>query len=126
MTVPEIIDLTAALDQLSFLPDRAPGTAPSVSDWAVTAAPYRDGGIFVVHWAGESEWERHPAEEIVMIVDGSTTMTLIIDDVEHQKTLGPMQLIVVPEMTWHRFVTPVGVRVVAVSPQPTEHQVDRP
>ncbi len=37
-----------------------------------------------------------------------------------------MQLIVVPALTWHRFDTPDGVRVLTITPQPTEHCVDDP
>jgi len=40
--------------------------------------------------------------------------------------MGPGELIVVPQGVWHRFETPEGVKVVAVTPKPTDHQVNRP
>lgn len=123
--IPQPIALGPALDELTFLPNRAPGVNPG-QGWAATVSDYRDGGVFIVHWAGESEWERHIADEVVMVLDGSTTMTLLIDGEEHEHTLGPMEMIVVPEDTWHRFVTPESVKVLAVSPQPTDHRVDHP
>ncbi len=127
MAVPELIDVSAALAGLSFLPNRTPhDDDESDAAWVKTLSDYRDGGIYVVHWAGESEWERHPADELVLVIDGSTTMTLLIDGDEHQRTLGAMQMIVVPEMIWHRFSTPDGVKVFSISPQPSDHQIDHP
>lgn len=126
MQIPQPIDVSQAADALTFLPDRTPGREITDWSWAATLADYRDGGIYVVHWAGESEWERHVADEFVMVLEGSTTMTLLVDGAEVEHTLGPMQMIVVPEQTWHRFVTPGEVRVLAISPQPTDHRVDHP
>jgi len=37
-----------------------------------------------------------------------------------------MQMIIVPQGTWHRFSTPVGVKVMTVTPQPTDHQIEQP
>ena len=127
MAIPELIDISAALAGLSFLPNRTPhDNDESEAGWVKTLSEYRDGGIYVVHWAGESEWERHPADEVVMVIEGSTTMTLLIDGVEHRRTLTAMQMIVVPQMTWHRFTTPDGVKVFSISPQPSDHQIDHP
>ena len=127
MTTPEPIDLAAEVGRLEFLPDRTPTTSDVDVDWAAQIADYRDGGVFGVHYAGESEWERHRVgAEIVMVIEGSTTMTMLIDGSEVRHALGPMQMIIVPQGTWHRFETPVGVKVVTVTPQPTDHQVERP
>ncbi|MEO1064080.1 MAG: cupin domain-containing protein [Actinomycetota bacterium] len=127
MATPRPIDLTVALGGLGFLPDRTPTTEDSSTDWAAQLASYRDGGIFAVHYAGQSEWERHGAgDEIVMVLEGATTMTMLVDGVEHELALGPMQLVVVPRGTWHRFVTPTGAKIVTVTPQPTDHRVEHP
>lgn len=126
-SVPQPVDVEAVFDSLDFLADRTPGMADTDVGWAAELASYRDGGIFAVHYAGESEWERHPqGDEIVMVMDGSTTMTLLIDDVEQRHTLTAMQMVVVPRGTWHRFETPEEVKVLAVTPQPTDHRVDHP
>ena len=125
MTTPEPIDITAAIGHLDFLPDRTPTTLDTQVDWAAQLSDYRDGGIFAVHYAGKSDWERHRmGDEIVMVIEGLTTMTMVVDGQDHQHTLGPMQMIVVPQGTWHRFDTPVGVKVMTVTPQPTDHQVE--
>lgn len=66
---PVSIDATVA--GLRFLPDRSPTTtAEEAADAFARLAPYRDGGVFVGHWAGESEWERHPlGDELVLLIE---------------------------------------------------------
>jgi len=125
--IPEPVDIYAVLNALEFLPDRTPTTQETELNWVSELGVYRDGGIFAVYYAGQSEWERHMAgDEVVMVIDGATTMTLLIDDHEHQHRLGPMQMIVVPQGVWHRFDTPTGAKVMTVTPQPTNHRVEHP
>ena len=61
-----------------------------------------------------------------MVVDGNTTVFLLIDGGEHTYAMGPNELIVVPEGTWHRFESPDGVKIMTVTPQPTDHSAERP
>ncbi|MEM7323374.1 MAG: cupin domain-containing protein [Actinomycetota bacterium] len=128
MAVPQPIDLHAAIDGLTFLPNRQPVMPENTSrDWAAVVADYRDGGVFAAHYAGESQWERHTVgDEVVMVIDGETTMTMFIDGEEHAHTLGPLQMVVVPQGTWHRFSTPEEVKVLTVTPQPSEHRLAHP
>ena len=128
---PTPISLADRFAALDLLPDRTPHpedrlAAAAELRWVDTLADYRDGGIFIVHYAGESAWERHPADEIVMVIAGETTMTLIIDGTAREFSMSSMQLIVVPAQTWHRFHTPDRVQVMTVTPQPTEHRLDSP
>ena len=126
-SAPAPIDITAAFEGLDFLPDRMPETSETDADWAADLLTYRDGGVFIVHYAGESEWERHLAgDEIVMVIDGSTTITLIIDGEDLHLELSAMQMVIVPKGIWHRFDTRTGVKVMTVTPQPTDHRIDRP
>jgi mannose-6-phosphate isomerase-like protein (cupin superfamily) len=120
--------IAEAIDRLTFYGEREPTTADEdMAEAFARLAPYRDGAVFVAHWAGTSEWERHPAgDEIVMVVGGETTLFLLRDGVEQANPLRAGELLVVPEGTWHRFETPVGVRVLSVTPQPTEHRSERP
>ena len=113
---------------LTFLSDRTPETTDEESAEAFSElSSYRDGGIYVGHWAGSSEWERHPVgDEIVMIVAGATTMFFLTDDGEVSTDLAAGEIIVVPRGTWHRFETPDRVKVLSVTPQPTDHSADRP
>lgn len=119
------ISLDAAFEKLTFLPDRTPGTEET--GWSSQLAAYRDGGIFVVHYAGDGEWERHPqGDEIVMLVDGETTLVLLRDGREERHPMQSGQLFVVPENVWHRFESPTAVKVLTVTPQPTDHATERP
>jgi mannose-6-phosphate isomerase-like protein (cupin superfamily) len=125
---PQPISIDDAMRTLTFLPDRAPDTGSEASREAFARlSNYRDGAIFVGHWAGRSEWERHSvADEIVMVLDGETTIFFLEATGEKSGRLGRGDLVVVPQGTWHRFETPVGVKVLSVTPQPTDHCEDRP
>lgn len=117
---PEAVSVTDAWNATEFLPDRTPDTTSDRHFAVVT--PYRDGAVFLANYAGSSEWERHSAgDEIVTVVEGATTMTLWIDGAGVQRTMGAGELIVVPQGVWHRFDSPDGVRVLTVTPQPTDH-----
>lgn len=128
MAAPHPIAVDRSIAELTFLSDRTPSTTDEQADGAFgRLADYRDGGVFVAHWAGRSEWERHPVgDEIVMVIDGATTITFLDGTEERSSELGPGELVVVPQGTWHRFDTPERVALLAVTPQPTEHRVDRP
>ncbi|MEM7091767.1 MAG: cupin domain-containing protein [Actinomycetota bacterium] len=128
---PTVISLPEAFAGLEFLPDRKPqgnaGIPEGQPAWYATIADYRNGGIFIVHYAGESQWERHDhGDEIVMCLEGATTMTLLIDGEQVPVRLGAQQMVVVPEGTWHRFDTPDGAKIMTVTPQPTIDSVEDP
>ena len=125
---PDPIAIDRAIAALTFLSDRTPTTTAEESADAFTLlSDYRDGGVFVGHWAGSSEWERHPVgDEIVLVFDGETTLTFLAEGGEQSSRLRAGDLVVVPQGTWHRFETPDGVKVLSVTPQPTDHRTDRP
>ncbi len=127
-TLPHPVALADEFDRLTFLPGRTPRTSDeSAGDAFARLADYRDGAVFIAHWAGESEWERHPVgDEVVMIVDGATTMSMLIGGDEQRYALTRGDLVVVPQGTWHRFHAPDGVKVMTVTPQPTDHSADLP
>jgi uncharacterized cupin superfamily protein len=122
------VSLTSALSGLRFLPDRSPRTTDDdAADAFAMVAPFRDGGVFVGHWAGATEWERHgAADEIVMILAGETTIFFLTADGEQPARLASGDLVVVPKGTWHRFETPEAVQMLTATPQPTDHAVERP
>ena len=125
MTI-EKISITGILDGLEFLPDRTPTSSEAETAKAfATLSDYRDGGIFVGHYAGNSAWERHIEDEIVM-VEGETTLFLNTDDGIESHSLGHLGMVVVPRDTWHRFETPAGVKIMTVTPQPTDHTLELP
>ncbi len=111
---------------LTFIGNRTP-ESQDINDAFCQLSAYRDGAIFLGHWAGQSAWERHPqGDEVVMVVEGSTTLTLRTAEQEISHVLQAGQLIVVPQGTWHRFDTPKAVKLMTVTPQPTDHSLDVP
>lgn len=131
MTAPQPIDLPAALDALTHLPDRTPDTPDETrdapADWAASLVGYRDGAVFIVDYAGSSEWERHRVgDEFVQVIEGATTMTLHVDGHDHAATMTAGQFIIVPQGVWHRFDTPDGAKIMTITPQPTDHTNDHP
>ena len=122
------ISIGDAIAALTFLSDRTPATTGEESKDAFTLlSNYRDGGVFVGHWAGNSDWERHSAgDEIVMVLEGRTTIFFLVDGSEQAAALESGEFVVVPQSTWHRFETPDGVKILSVTPQPTDHSSGRP
>lgn len=122
------ISLQEEFAKLDFLGDRTPHTSARESSRAFAElSDYRDGAVFIGHYAGDSEWERHPqGDEIVLVVEGETTLFLMSGGKEVENTLCTGQLFVVPKNTWHRFETPQGVKIMTVTPQPTEHRIEQP
>ena len=127
-TRPQPLAIPKAIADLTFLSDRTPTTtAEESADAFARLCAYRDGAIFVGRWAGNSEWERHSAgDEIVVVIGGETTITFLAEDDEESSQLRTGDLVVIPQGTWHRFDTPDEVKVLSVTPQPTDHRSDRP
>ena len=127
-TPPHPVSIVEAVGELAFLALRTPTTTAEEAAGAFrNLGRYRDGAIFVGHWAGTSEWERHAVgDEIVMVLDGETTIFVTGADGETPHALTAGDLVVVPCGAWHRFETPVGVKVLTVTPQPTEHRTALP
>ncbi|MEM7327018.1 MAG: cupin domain-containing protein, partial [Actinomycetota bacterium] len=78
-----------------------------------------DRGLFVSTFSGDTPWERHGADELLLILEGEAKLVLLTDGHEHPTQLSKGQFLVVPENTWHRFETP-GIRILGLTPQPTE------
>ena len=123
-----VIALDEAFDQLTFYGERRPDSSDEELDPAFAElSSYRDGALFIGHYAGNSEWERHgQGDELVYVLEGETTLILLADDGEHPNSLRAGQMLIVPQGTWHRFETPVGVKIFTATPQPTDHSLERP
>jgi mannose-6-phosphate isomerase-like protein (cupin superfamily) len=118
-----LIDLPTELAKLKMLHGRTPQTTSA--DRVGSAArlqPYRDGAIFITKFAGEGGWERHRnGDELVHILDGTTTLYLMTEDGPQSFALGAGMMAIVPQGTWHRFEAPGGVTLMTATPQPTDH-----
>ena len=123
------VDLHRDLEALPMLKGRYghPTDAESQKSFATLSA-YRDGGIFATHFSGSSGWERHPqGDEVVQILEGATRFDIIVDDVMQSLELAAGMMVVVPQGCWHRFESETGVKVMTITPKPTQHtHVDDP
>jgi mannose-6-phosphate isomerase-like protein (cupin superfamily) len=119
--------LPQVLSSLTYLPDRKPEMAftGGAEEAFAEVAPFRDGAVYVGHYSGNSEWERHAAgDELVMVLEGSTTVVLRVHSVDERVPLGQQELVVVPAGVWHRFEDSQNLKVLTVTPQPTEHRLE--
>ena len=125
----ELLNLRRDLDDLVLLEGRGAHTTEAEAQASFRKlADFRDGGLFAAYFSGSSGWERHlNGDEIVQILEGSTRFDIIVDDKVESHRLGAGALLVVPQGCWHRFTSEEGVKVMTVTPQPTEHlHVDDP
>lgn len=116
------------LSRLRFWPNRTPETSLTGegADAFAAVAPYRDGAIYLGHYAGSSEWEQHPEDEIVMVLAGTTTVVVLQAGIETRVAMQEGDLLVVDKGTWHRFENADALKVFTVTPQPTQHALTRP
>lgn len=93
----------------------------------VEVSQFRDGAIYVGHYSGNSEWERHPAgDELVMLLSGTTTVVLLKNGTEEKVPMREKELVVVAQGLWHRFEGSQQLQVLTITPQLTEHSLERP
>ena len=119
-----ITDLNAEFAKLNILRGRTPETTAAEREQKCALsrlAQYRDGSIFIAKFAGEGVWERHPnGDEIVQIIDGTTTLYVISDGRSEAFTLSAGAFAVIPQGAWHRFESEDGVSLMTATPLPSE------
>ena len=126
MTKAKRISIAEGFKSLKFLQNRTPQST-DIEESFCKLSEYRDGGIFLARYAGNSEWEKHSkGDELVMVIEGNTTLVLLKDGKEVSNTLSQGEILVVPQNTWHRFQSPDGVKIMTVTPQPTDHSIAKP
>ena len=121
--MPQVINIQKEMDTRTFLEGRHVNTPPEELEAAFAAlANYRDGGIFAGGFSGTSRWERHRnGDEIVHVLSGATRLTIKSQSGAETFELTAGMMIIVPQGCWHRFESETGVRVMTVTPQPTDH-----
>jgi mannose-6-phosphate isomerase-like protein (cupin superfamily) len=122
------ISIDDEFEKLKCLSNRSPeSTDEEMRNSVSKLSDYRDGAIFITYYDGNTEWERHPVgDEIVLVIEGQTTLILLEDGRETANELHEGEFIVVPQNIWHRFETPSKMKVWSATPQPTDHSIDRP
>jgi hypothetical protein len=66
------------------------------------------------------------ADELVMALGGNTILILLEERTERRIELSANDIAVVLRNTWHRFENSRHLEVLTVTPQPTDHSVQRP
>jgi len=118
----EKVDIAETLKDRPFFKGRTPHNDDEAEAAFAVLGETDIGGIYAGSWEGKSAWEVHPnGDELVHVLEGETTMTLLTSDEGEQVTLTAGQIVVVPAGVWHRFDTPEGVTVMTSTPTPTEH-----
>jgi mannose-6-phosphate isomerase-like protein (cupin superfamily) len=117
------VDIKTELAGRPFLDGRSKETTEADANAAFAMlSPFRDGGIFAGSFSGDSPWERHKnGDELVHILDGATTLTIMTDKGPQSFEMKAGMMIVVPQGHWHRFHVPERVTVLTATPQPTDH-----
>ena len=119
-----ITDLNTEFAKLNMLRGRTPQTTAAEREENRALArlmPYQDGTIFITKFAGSGDWERHPkGDEIVQIIDGTTTLHVARDGHSEAFTLSAGALVVIPQGAWHRFEAAEGVSLMTATPQPSD------
>lgn len=120
------VDINEALAGRPKLKGRTRYTSSEESAAAFARlAPFRDGAVFAGSFSGESPWERHlHGDELVHVLDGATSLSIIIDDETQTFEMHAGMLVIVPQGCWHRFNSPKGVTVLTMTPQPTDYATD--
>ena len=122
------ISIKDGFSKVKYLENRTPASTDEEMKTAFTQlASFDQSGIYLTHYAGYSEWERHPSgDELVQIVEGETTLVLLFDGVESKNKLMPGEILVVPQGIWHRFESPKGLKLLTITPPPTEQSIVKP
>ena len=95
MSKVKVITLSKEFAKFSFVGDRTPAsTDEQLSGAFAQLASYRDGSVFIGHYAGNSEWERHTqGDEIVYVLEGQTTLTFLQKMRKHRIYCKPVSLL---------------------------------
>lgn len=94
-----VITIAEEFSKLNFFSGRTPETTDEESkDAFAMLSEYSNGGVYIGHYNGYSEWERHSqGDELVQVLSGKTTLVLLVDGQEHRNELSKGQLLVVPQ-----------------------------
>ena len=62
----------------------------------------------------------------ILVLGGETTLILLNGNEEQRYPLSTGKMLVIPKDAWPRFESPEGVKVMTITPQPTEHSIEQP
>ena len=119
---PLLVDLDAEVAKLTMFRDRTPrSTMADRAGSAVRLASYRDGVLSATKFAGKGHWEKHIADELIYILDGTATLDIVCDNGPPKSfALRAGMVVVNPQGAWHRFRSADGVTLMTATPLPSE------
>jgi mannose-6-phosphate isomerase-like protein (cupin superfamily) len=120
--MPTIIDLNAEAAKLKLFRGLTPQST-FVQRQGSTAglAPFRDGLVTLSKSAGKGHWEAHPADELVYVLDGTTTLEIVEQGRPQSFALRAGMMVIVPQGAWHRSHSADGATVMTATPFPSRH-----
>jgi mannose-6-phosphate isomerase-like protein (cupin superfamily) len=121
--------LTHIVSNLTYFPNRTPKMSftGGADEAFAEVAQFGTGAIYVGHYSGSSEWERHVnGDELVLVLAGSTTIVLMRDATQEMVELKELELVIVPAGVWHRFQDSLQLKVPTITPPSTEHRLEQP
>lgn len=79
-------------------------------------ARFNDCMVGVIRFSGRTPWERHPGDELLYVVEGIVTVTVLTGQTEQIVTLSEGMVFVVPKNCWHRQEPRPEVAILFLTP----------
>jgi mannose-6-phosphate isomerase-like protein (cupin superfamily) len=119
---PSIIDLNAELAKLTMFQRTPNSTVADRKGSVARLASYRDGLLLAIKASGRDHWERHlTGDELIHVLDGSASLEIVCDDGPPKSfPLRAGTIAIIPQGTWHRFLSSEGFAQIATTPFPGE------
>jgi mannose-6-phosphate isomerase-like protein (cupin superfamily) len=113
-------DIADVASKLTLL--RLDDPASADGDFMRVLSPFNQCMAGVFRFAGTTEWERHPDDEFLYVVEGEVEVTILAQGETRCETLRPGMACVVPAGAWHKQHTPGGVTLIYItSAEGTDH-----
>ena len=77
-------------------------------------------------FSGVSDWEKHPEPELVVVVEGIATLIELTCDGMRTCDIRTGDEVMIDARTWRRFDAKQPIKLLTVTPTPTEHSVTEP
>ena len=112
MKVHDVDTLAAALPTLDLL--KRPTHEQAMASLASLGA-LNQTDLAIARFSGQPPWERHPDDELIYVLDGSLSVTLLGEADPTVFELGTGALLVIPAGVWHRSRATDSVTVLAAT-----------
>lgn len=106
--------IVATLSELQVSRDTT--EADAAAAMRVLASNFNDCLVGTVRFSGQTPWERHPADELLYVVQGAVEVTVLLDDGAHDTTVSEGSIFIVPADRWHRQTSRPTVSLMFVTP----------